>query len=1151
MIEINKKISQFIEEQFPDFYRDGRDITETERSVVIDFVEAYYEYLEQDHVKRDNFLASREMFEYRDVDTTLDEFINYFKSKYLNEFPQIKATNERVAIKNIIDLYRAKGSEKSLKLLIRLLYGVDSSVYYPAEAILKPSTSTWVQPQYIEVTRTDRNINFVGQTIESASGTTAFVESLVRKRVNGYLFDVFFVSDIRNGPFAFNEPVAPDGVYVGAPKINGSLSAVTIIDGGSGYSVGDILEVRSGVGNVGKVRVTSVRDVSDQVDFSLEDGGFGYNVDDLEVLTSDAVLFTENNGLVFEDLTTATQTLFNLSVAGNTDSYSEGDVIEIFDQDSNLVANGYIASVSSGVIVFQLDSGSMQNIYTANLASNSSLLEGETIESESEWTLDFISANGTFQVGEMILQKDAGSYAGNVAYGDVVTESNTTITVTQAWGDFLVGKEIVGQTSGATATIDDANQTSVGVTGTVLTSNLNSTTIEFESIETFVANTSIRGETTKVIETLDAVSLSGPAEYSVGNTAAANIDSFSDVSASGEVVGQTSAVVGLSGNSYPFYVISSSNTVVSEFTNSGNTYSFNRIGRGSGAGFEVSGLNPDTTELAEIGVTLIGDSNVEGVPYLDIIIGTSENSGVSHIATVANTIPIANTGSGYDSNTEIVLSGGGRNGEDPYIPARLEVSSLGANGEILEVSLLEQGAGYYSVPSVSINGAGSGAEITISLSTGYGFPAYPFGNFTNAPIGDMIATETKTIGEIAGLTSFNPGTNYDTAVFTKIIDRDIQRLKKYDYVLSYSSIVGVFEEDEIIETSSGAKARIESIDFTNSRIIAKRLTVNVDIKAGDTVIGQTLAGEAVIGTIDYSTSEDESGLNAVIDSTVVLNSGIIQTVEVVDSGFGYINGTSILLYDDDENVGSGIATATTEGISAGYWSTTESHMNQQKIHDNDFYQEYSYQIVSGLSLDNYADAVRDLIHVAGTKLFGKVESESFIDQDYDITIVNTITPPNLNEIVALDAPLVTRVVSYSEAAASPPVIPSWSEVELDTLGAFANSSPTVLTVPSGINRVRLRAVVKTQDTWDQNIYVSFRKNGSGFFGGSVNTLRQGLDSDEPWDVYIHLESLALEVTPGDEFSVRLNWRDGDFDFGGMVNHDGVFFEMEAIEDDEV
>jgi hypothetical protein len=123
------------------------------------------------------------------------------------------------------------------------------------------------------------------------------------------------------------------------------------------------------------------------------------------------------------------------------------------------------------------------------------------------------------------------------------------------------------------------------------------------------------------------------------------------------------------------------------------------------------------------------------------------------------------------------------------------------------------------------------------------------------------------------------------------------------------------------------------------------------------------------------------GDNAVVSANVIVANGVATKVEVIDSGFGYVQDGDVTL----ENANSPyVMTATTnikyQGIGSGYWKTTTSHLNsEKKIHDNKYYQEYSYDIISGLSLDRYKNIVKKILHVAGNELFGSVERRSTIE----------------------------------------------------------------------------------------------------------------------------------------------------------------------------
>ena len=156
MVNFTKDISQLIETQFPDIYRE-------EGEVLIAFTKAYYEFLESDN--RYASKISRQMFDIRDIDTSMDDFLKSFKETYLADFPFKFKTDTKFAIKNIVNYYRTKGSKESLSLLMKLLFEEEVSVYYPGEDVLKPSDSDWYKPSYLEVTVSSRNASFLNKEI--------------------------------------------------------------------------------------------------------------------------------------------------------------------------------------------------------------------------------------------------------------------------------------------------------------------------------------------------------------------------------------------------------------------------------------------------------------------------------------------------------------------------------------------------------------------------------------------------------------------------------------------------------------------------------------------------------------------------------------------------------------------------------------------------------------------------------------------------------------------------------------------------------------------------------------------------------------------------------------------------------------------------
>ena len=138
--EINDKISIFVIDQFPQFYKEDGPIFEA-------FVEAYYEFLEQTGQSLD---FSRNLIEYQDIDTTTAEFLDQFKKLYLEQLPGLIKSDDRLTIKHILDFYRAKGSERSIQLLFRIIFDQDAATSNPGDEVIKPSSSDFRIPRYIE-----------------------------------------------------------------------------------------------------------------------------------------------------------------------------------------------------------------------------------------------------------------------------------------------------------------------------------------------------------------------------------------------------------------------------------------------------------------------------------------------------------------------------------------------------------------------------------------------------------------------------------------------------------------------------------------------------------------------------------------------------------------------------------------------------------------------------------------------------------------------------------------------------------------------------------------------------------------------------------------------------------------------------------------
>lgn len=118
------------------------------------------------------------------------------------------------------------------------------------------------------------------------------------------------------------------------------------------------------------------------------------------------------------------------------------------------------------------------------------------------------------------------------------------------------------------------------------------------------------------------------------------------------------------------------------------------------------------------------------------------------------------------------------------------------------------------------------------------------------------------------------------------------------------------------------------------------------------------------------------GENANITGQASHGDGAIVSVTMKQSGFGYVAGEHLAL-ESASNPGqfaNGIAQIGSVGTTKGSWRDTGSFLDSDKyIQDSYYYQDYSYEVRSALSKDVYGGVLKNITHVAGTQMFGKVQ----------------------------------------------------------------------------------------------------------------------------------------------------------------------------------
>ena len=1014
MDSISKTISHTIANQFPAIYRE-------EGELLVAFTEAYYEYLEQQE-SNSYIYNGRLALESNDIDHTVEDFIDKFKSKYLADLPFVASSDKRFIVKHIMDFYRTKGSEKSLKLLMQLLFDEEVSIYYPSSDVLRLSDSKWSRPIYIELSR-GANINDLvdKQITGSVSGAKAFVEGVIRKRLNGAIIYVVYLSSV-SGIFEVSESITADGNIIDAATVLGSLHQITIDNGGRNFAVGDILNVTGSFGTQGKVKVASIVEETGKVDFELVDGGYGYTLTDTtDVLVSDAVLYadTSNTASSFVEYEQVEQRIEKLTLISATDvnSASVGDALSGIDDGSSTVANGTVlnvantdangsvitvASANSIVTVQVTGAGTFATQSTLDFAGASVFSVDEYVDEESSVDLVISSVVGTFQVGEVVEQviRDGVSNTIISHVSGVTTSANSTVLeLDTAWGTFDTSYAISGVASSATAGVTNVTVTEQGARG-IITAASNSEITVTGVYGAFTATKDIKGLKTNSIETITTVTNAGASDVWLGgvNTSNGSITEVSKEYASGMVIGSNSSAVGIYGNTVPFYsdgintVIETKRDLLISPPKHANgdiielSVVITELATGADATFNVGYL--ENTETVSLNTDLVGGTNIMGASYFDIK-ASGENSGMGYL----DTITVDTGGTGYSNGTVVSMSAGGFAGGLPTVEAEGIITTNGS-GVITSIAVSPVGEGYFSTPTVDMDlyTAGTVATVTLNMGFGYGFPKSPLGG-KSANITDLMTMEDFTMGKISSLAGINPGSNYNADPFVKVRNKYISAYNKLDYIIYVENVVGSFKPGERISQTISATTTYKGTvkNFTSNydgtgTLLVDRTMFNVGFNDAYAIAGETTGSTSEIVNVVPDHSSEPLGDNADVTGEVIAASGIANAVEVIDSGYGYLTNSSVTLESANSNyIVTGTAIANRQGISEGYWTTTTSHLNsEKKIHDNSYYQDYAYEIVSGLSLDKYGDTMKKILHLSGTELFGNVTRISYAKADINI-----------------------------------------------------------------------------------------------------------------------------------------------------------------------
>ena len=904
---IEDKISLFVKEQFPAFYAEDGEAFRI-------FLEAYYEFLEQTGNSLD---YSRNLIEYHDVDETTQEFLDEFAKTYLNDLPGLIKSETRLTIKNVMDFYRSKGSPRSIQLLFRILFNEAAEVRFPSDDVLKPSSSEFRKPRYIEVyaPNLEKMISLEGlEIVGGTSGSKAFVESISSKVINKVRVHILQLSNLR-GNFLRGEIIAKssDGIQDEMPAIVGSLSDVIITLGGKNNKVGDTFKITADVGKGAEARVTSIADATGLINFNLANGGFCFSQN-----TSFTQINVNDQHLEVSNVINAAQSYSNVFV-GNTHANGAVNVPAPFDSIINKIDNAEFFKLETAEQIVEQSSylsatafNSEFQVYEANDSVNNVApyvvgtrganqhANGDTNDIGTVVANGFIVGNSTISGanGTITIAPTSGTFGDQkkltytLAVGthvfengeNVDEESDVTLALVAAGssGTFSVGNIITGNNTGANGVVTAANSSSVSVNGSFgtftaddyLTSAAANASgvvgnVSTVSVTTSGANGTIASTNTTVMNMANIIGawtttkkMKGQRSNAIGTISAVENTGASDLFFLGNTqfraVVDTYANVSLTGQ-----VIGSNATEIgfrnTIFSNGAtgaffaNTYAPIR-GRDSNTFANVVTVGTGSGAGFKIGTL----ENEEAITIYTDIVGENNVSNVSYLDCV---IDGGNSAIGFLDNLTINTGGNGYSNA-----ALITFSDGGAGGGPPKVN---------ATANITTNSTGGIISTTV-VQAGSGF-------FTNAT--PTLPSTTGTVANVTGNFDFGYGfPKDDNGDFTTILDNVLTRFSgnigtiaafseinpgnnyNFDpFVLTRTDGIAKFDrKDLIVNLEEMNESGGSVIPFTIGEVVNQTVTVAGQTLAVNTFAGVNSSGDAFTPTTD---NFDGLGVVQVINST--------------------------------------------------------------------------------------------------------------------------------------------------------------------------------------------------------------------------------------------------------------------------------------------
>ena len=440
-------------------------------------------------------------------------------------------------------------------------------------------------------------------------------------------------------------------------------------------------------------------------------------------------------------------------------------------------------------------------------------------------------------------------------------------------------------------------------------------------------------------------------------------------------------------------------------------FTFNRVLRcinpvgntGQLIGRQITGTTSGATAIVEnisrfqIGATLVSEFllNEESITGTfsvgEVVQGTATDTDdlfiKSTITGIPGTFTITNDGALYQNNDNIKLIGGGGG-------SICQVENIG-QGSISEFYINAAGNNYQIGDKLvfdnqNTDGAGAIAEVAvvngaIAGETGSGYDHIVYETATSKNDinpGDKIVLE-EGIGDITDIRLINGGSGYSTTPTVTVTSSTGVNAEIFAYGNEIGNLLGI----KVIEAGSGHEQSPSppTVAIPQSIIV---LQATGNYATDETVTGGTSNNTGVVVSWDS-------------------NRGILRLKDVSGPFTGHevltgaLSGTTGLMAKTD------LATSTVDVVavsaSEGKYVSEDGHLSEttMKIQDSLYYQDFSYVVKVGRTIDEWRDAFKKTMHPAGFYFTGQVNIESRLNVKNRMPVIGRVSGISASPFIAI------------------------------------------------------------------------------------------------------------------------------------------------------